>query len=74
MTGPTTPTAKPDPYLHGINSAQRLIAALALHGLTLPSVRGGYPVMEHGFVELGGCSAEVADRLAAALEKANEAK
>lgn len=35
---------------------------------------GGYPVMERGFVELGGCSAEVADRLAAVLEEANEGK
>lgn len=49
-----------------------LIAALALHGITLPSVRGNYPVVERGFVELGGCSTHVADRLAVVLEAAHE--
>ncbi|GAA2842300.1 hypothetical protein GCM10010505_76620 [Kitasatospora aburaviensis] len=46
-----------------------MIAALTLHNITLPSVRGGYPVMERGFVDLGGCSAEVANALATVLER-----
>ncbi|MEU3334624.1 hypothetical protein ACWCQ1_18400 [Streptomyces sp. NPDC002144] len=49
-----------------------LIAALALHGVTLPSVRGSDPVMGRGLVELGCCSAHVADRLAVVLEAAHE--
>ncbi|MFC5886764.1 hypothetical protein ACFQ0M_47770 [Kitasatospora aburaviensis] len=69
MTRPTTAAKPDDPYLEGINSARRLIAALTLHNITLPSVRGGYPVMERGFVDLGGCSAEVANALATVLER-----
>jgi hypothetical protein len=63
-----------DPMLHGINAAQRLIAALQLHGLRLPSVRGDYPVGDRGLVQLGGCSAEAADALALVLEQAAEGK
>ncbi|MDH6580285.1 hypothetical protein [Kitasatospora sp. MAP5-34] len=71
---PAGAPAAQDPMLHGINAAQRLIAALALHGLKLASVRGGYPVRNRGFVELGGCTAEVADALATVLEEAHEGK
>jgi hypothetical protein len=70
----TTGAKKSDPYLDGIDAAQRLITALARHGIVLPSVRGGHPVREQGFVELGGCSSAVADSLACALEKAYEGK
>ncbi len=58
-----------DPFRLAIVAAERLRAALAAHGITIPSLRGSYPVMDAPFVELGGCSADVADTLAGVLEK-----
>ena len=59
-----------DPYRLAIVAAERLRAALALHGIMIPSLRGSYPVRETPFVELGGCSADVAEALATLVEKA----
>jgi hypothetical protein len=58
-----------DPYRIAIVAAERLRNALTAHGVTIPSLRGSYPVREVPFVELGGVTAEVADALAALLEK-----
>ena len=59
-----------DPFRLAIVAAERLRAALKARDLTLPSLRGSYPVLDTPFVELGGCSADVAEALAAILEKA----
>ncbi len=59
-----------DPYRLAIVAAERLRAALTLHGIMVPSLRGSYPVREKPFVELGGCTADVAEALAGLLEKA----
>lgn len=58
-----------DPYRISIVAAERLRKALDKHGITIPSLRGSYPVMNRPFVELGGCSSEVAEALATVLEK-----
>jgi len=58
-----------DPYRLAIVAAERLRAALAIHGLGIPSLRGSHPARDVPLVELGGCSADVAERLAAVLEK-----
>ncbi len=58
-----------DPYRLAIVAAERLRAALAIHGLAIPSLRGSQPARDVPFVELGGCPADVAERLAAVLEK-----
>ena len=58
-----------DPYRLAIVAAERLRAALAIHGLAIPSLRGSHPARDVPFVELGGCSAELAEGLAAVLEK-----
>ncbi|TDU04751.1 hypothetical protein EDD99_3226 [Streptomyces sp. 846.5] len=58
-----------DPYRIAIVAAERLRAALAQHGITVPSLRGGYPSRDVPMVELGGCSADAADGLSAVLEK-----
>ena len=58
-----------DPYRLAIVAAERLRAALAIHGLAIPSLRGSHPARDVPFVELGGCSADVAEGLAAVLEK-----
>ncbi len=58
-----------DPYRLAIVAAERLRAALAIHGLAIPSLRGSHPARDVPFVELGGCSAEVAEGLATVLEK-----
>jgi hypothetical protein len=60
-----------DPYRLAIVAAERLRAALAVHGITVPSLRGSHPAMSTPMVELGGCSAEVAEGLAAVPERAN---
>ncbi|MFC1402426.1 MULTISPECIES: hypothetical protein [Streptacidiphilus] len=73
MTTSTGPDIDNDPYRLAIVAAERLRAALSAHGLTIPSLRGSYPSRDVPFVELGGCSAEVADALATALEKVVEA-
>ncbi|MGI5530369.1 hypothetical protein ACQEVX_24180 [Streptomyces syringium] len=54
-------------------AAADLRAALARHGLVIPSLRSCEPVDHRGFVELGGCRAEVAARLAQVLDAAAEA-
>lgn len=59
-----------DPVRAAIEAAQRLQLALKRHDLTIPSLRGSAPVAGRPFVELGGCSAELAESLAAVLEKA----
>ncbi|TDU02488.1 hypothetical protein EDD99_0881 [Streptomyces sp. 846.5] len=59
-----------DPYRLAINAAERLRAALAVHGITIPSLRGGYPVRDMPMVELGECATNAADELSAVLEKA----
>ncbi len=58
-----------DPYRLAIVAAERLRAALTAHGINVPSLRGSYPARDVPFVELGGCSADVADALASVLEK-----
>ncbi|MGW0631289.1 hypothetical protein [Streptomyces sp. NPDC002758] len=62
-----------DPTKAAVEAAKRLRAALAAHGITIPSLRASAPVMgRYPFIELGGTSADVADALAAVLEKAHE--
>ncbi|MET9319498.1 hypothetical protein ABZX75_04775 [Streptomyces sp. NPDC003038] len=51
-------------YQAGEEAVTRLQAALALAGLTLPSLGNDGPVAGHGFVRLGGCSAALANQLA----------
>ncbi|MFC1433972.1 hypothetical protein ACEZDB_25295 [Streptacidiphilus sp. N1-3] len=58
-----------DPYRLAIVAAERLRAALTGHGITIPSLRGSHPAREVPMVELGCCSAEVVEALAAALER-----
>ncbi|MDX2841017.1 hypothetical protein PV377_18910 [Streptomyces ipomoeae] len=69
-TPPATPAVPADPQAHGETAAARLREALALHGLVLPSLWRGEPVHGQGSVELGGCTADVADALALVLEGA----
>ena len=68
----TRPNIDTDPYRLAIVAAERLRSALAAHGITIPSLRGSYPARDIPFVELGGCSADVAEALAAVLEKVAE--
>lgn len=49
-------------------SAERLRAALALADVRLPSLRAGHSFANFPHVELGGCHADLADRLAAWIE------
>ncbi|MFD3701196.1 hypothetical protein ACFWUZ_34615 [Streptomyces sp. NPDC058646] len=51
-------------YQAGEEAVTNLQAALALADLTLPSLSNGGPVAGHGFVRLGGCNADFANRLA----------
>ncbi|MFD9484950.1 hypothetical protein ACFWBX_13265 [Streptomyces sp. NPDC059991] len=51
-------------YQAGDEAVTNLQAALALAGLTLPSLSNDGPVAGHGFVRLGGCNAAFANRLA----------
>ncbi|MFF5705213.1 hypothetical protein ACFY7H_22330 [Streptomyces sp. NPDC012794] len=51
-------------YQAGEDAVANLQAALALAGMTLPSLYNDGPVAGHGFVRLGGCNAAVANRLA----------
>ncbi|MEY9841789.1 hypothetical protein [Streptacidiphilus sp. EB103A] len=60
---------KTDPYRLAICAAERLRAAMAGHDIVIPSLRGDHPVMGAPMVTLGGCRADVADALAAVLEK-----
>ncbi|MFJ8346047.1 hypothetical protein ACIQ9J_06695 [Streptomyces sp. NPDC094153] len=57
-------------YEKGRESAERLQAALAAHGIVLPSLAGAWFVQGTAMVELGGCRADVADVLSAILEAA----
>jgi hypothetical protein len=45
-------------------AVEALTAALERAGLVLPSLRSTQPVAGGGFVELGGCSSDLAARLA----------
>ncbi|MEU3722239.1 hypothetical protein [Streptomyces sp. NPDC031705] len=54
-------------YQAGEDAVANLQAALALAGLTLPSLSNDGPVAGHGFVRLGGCNAAFANRLAAVI-------
>lgn len=51
-------------YQDGADAVTNLQTALALAGLTLPSLCNDGPVASHGFVRLGGCNAAFANRLA----------
>ncbi|MGW7441024.1 hypothetical protein [Streptomyces sp. NPDC054849] len=51
-------------YQAGEDAVTNLQAALALADLTLPSLSNDGPVASHGFVRLGGCNADFANRLA----------
>ncbi|MFA7768240.1 hypothetical protein ACGFNX_30370 [Streptomyces sp. NPDC048723] len=51
-------------YQDGEAAVTNLQAALALAGMTLPSLCNDGPVASHGFVRLGGCNADFANRLA----------
>ncbi len=51
-------------YQAGSDAVTNLQAALALADLTLPSLSNDGPVASHGFVRLGGCNADFANRLA----------
>jgi hypothetical protein len=59
----------PDPDQTADATAARLGAALAKHGIALPSLRG-YAFNGIAMTELGGCRAEITDALAAVLEQA----
>ncbi|MFD7095121.1 hypothetical protein [Streptomyces xanthophaeus] len=60
-------------YQEGEDAVTRLAAALARAGVALPSLRNDGPVGGHGFVHLGGCNAELADRLAEVVEAGAQA-
>ncbi|MEU5150168.1 hypothetical protein AB0G42_23690 [Streptomyces yangpuensis] len=51
-------------YQAGEEAVVNLKTALALAGLTLPSLCNDGPVAGHGFVRLGGCNAAFANQLA----------
>ncbi|PBC72385.1 hypothetical protein BX261_7258 [Streptomyces sp. 2321.6] len=74
MTRPTAKNAHRDAQLDGTAAASALAAALARLGVVLPSLRGSCPVNGHGFVELGGCNAELASRLAQRINDAADAQ
>lgn len=59
-----------DPYRLAIVAAERLRAALAAHGIVVPSLRGGHPARNLPMVDLGECIADAADELSAVLERA----
>jgi len=67
---PHQPDTDVHPDLAGDVSADRLKQALLRHGLALPSLRGDTAVHGIPFVQLGGCSARLADAIAEILEKA----
>ncbi|MFE7656328.1 hypothetical protein ACFU6M_26130 [Streptomyces bottropensis] len=57
----------------GEAAAKGLKEALARVGIVIPSLNGGFPVNGNGRVELGGCNAGVATRLAEVLNTAADA-
>jgi hypothetical protein len=50
-------------FQEGEEAVANLRSALALAGLTLPSLSNDGPVAGHGFVRLGGCNAALANKL-----------
>ncbi|MER7990654.1 hypothetical protein ABTY53_34470 [Streptomyces noursei] len=56
----------------GQRAAEELASALAAAGFVFPSLRGDYPVLERGRVELGGISASEVFRLAAWIQERTE--
>ncbi|MFJ7201052.1 MULTISPECIES: hypothetical protein [unclassified Streptomyces] len=54
----------------GEAAAAGLKEALARVGVVVPSLRAGFPVQGNGRVELGGCNAGTATRLAEVLNTA----
>ncbi|MFE3770813.1 hypothetical protein [Streptomyces sp. NPDC059122] len=73
MTRPPKKTPR-DAHLAGTTAAAALAAALARLGIVLPSLRSSIvPVNGHGFVELGGCNAALASRLAQGINEAADA-
>lgn len=56
----------------GQRAAEELASALATVGFVFPSLRGGFPVLERGRVELGGISASEVFRLAAWIRERTE--
>ncbi|MFI9214262.1 hypothetical protein ACIGW7_39800 [Streptomyces sp. NPDC053253] len=57
----------------GDAAAKGLKEALARVGIVIPSLAGGFPVNGSGRVELGGCNAGTATRLAEVLNAAADA-
>ncbi|WP_374987161.1 hypothetical protein [Streptomyces fradiae] len=57
----------------GEAAAKGLREALARVGVIIPSLTGGFPVNGSGRVELGGCNAGTATRLAEVLNAAADA-
>jgi len=65
----------PDEAVHqrAKRAAERLGAAMrAATGITLPSLRAGHCFADFPHVELGGCHADLADRLADFFERCTE--
>ncbi|MFH9230133.1 hypothetical protein [Streptomyces lydicus] len=58
----------------GTAAASGLAATPARLGVVLPSLRSSSPVNEHGFVELGGCSAALASQPAQRINDAVDAQ
>ncbi|WJY43263.1 hypothetical protein QT196_39070 (plasmid) [Streptomyces sp. P9-2B-2] len=73
MTRPTTKNTQRDAHRAGATAASTLAAALARLDVVLPSLRGSHPVNGRGFVDLGGCNAELASRLAQRINEAADA-
>ncbi|GGU48256.1 hypothetical protein GCM10010211_10580 [Streptomyces albospinus] len=75
MTHQTTKAAQQTRQAHvaGATAAATLAAALARLDIVLPSLHGSWPVGNRGFVELGGCSASLASRLAQRINAAADA-
>lgn len=54
-------------------AAAGLKEALARVGIVIPSLQAGFPVNGNGYVELGGCNAGTATKLAEVLNAAADA-
>lgn len=67
-----SPSSGDSALTQGQRAAEELAGALAAAGFTFPSLRGGYPVMERGRVELGGIRDSEASRLAAWIRERTE--
>ncbi|PJN34552.1 hypothetical protein CG747_39265 [Streptomyces sp. CB02959] len=66
------PSSGDSALAQGQRAAEELASALAAVGFVFPSLRGGYPVLERGRVELGGISASEVFRLAAWIRERTE--